>query len=1732
MSTQHQPSQRFQALRTAGHDAALPDSSVIPDWGYSSVLRAWLRQLERRGVTAGVQDLIHCNLLWWRLAWMGELPADWRGRLLLLRPLLCRTDQQQQEYPSWLDHWLESFDKSDGPRAPPSLNLGRKLSSAVVWVNSHRWWTSLGLLVLLLGVGVWMWWCCGGGTKEPPVPLPSPAASAGHSESVNPTSSIKGVAQSVQRPLYVPQRPLPPPEVSGGDAVWLDPLRWVLVALGALSAAVGLWRLWRWWRRGRLFAQQADQPEDELLHLRSLRATDAQPVRSRAVVLRPVASSLRQQVQGQRVSLDVKASIRASIRQGGGAWLPRFVSSRLTPEYLALIDRTGPRDIQARFHEAMVASLEAQGVAVQVFYYHGNPDAGCWRLGWPDANGQRQPHHATTFAALVGRYAHHRLLVFGDTRAVVNHDNGQPLPWATLARQFEQRAWFTPLPIASWGTVENWVSGPEGADFLLLPMEEAALVTLAAWFSSGRAFLWPDPSGPSRYPPSLTGLAQEQVWLLRAQPPTGSEVQTLLCELRLYLGKDRMAWLAACAIFPALSWPLTVALGRQVLQHQASSAAGTTPHDDIEGRLALGLGVLAALPWFRQGRLPDWLREHLLQEQWFDVSLQQQLRQWLERYWAGVDPNDPNGEELARLARPKLILRFRSARGQMADALLLRFMEPMAAHRLSARLPENLRRLLFNRGLALLGLRSGVFGLISAPAVCLLLVSPMLWQWVKQAIPATEANVPVLVSEPTLGSATQALAFSPDGRWLWRAERGRATLLEAASPAASAVAVVPGVPDAVGWRFAPWQAMGVSWDAKGGRREVWHQVGRPSQALKKIDQGVQDALPFGWGERTLWVRDRASGLDRTPQQSEFGLLMTVRQTSAEQNPQAVSTQPVSELTVRTASAHYLALHPSQTLVAVLAPNQPLKLWEVEGMSRSQGELARTLQAQPKDFGGQAAIAFSPDGQTLAVVSRSSSQLELWNTANLSLPPVNLPVQQAVALAWAPNGSLLAVAQADGTLRLLAPGQAGGPPAAAGWFEQGQIRLPAATEVEPGQPSAVTQLLFTPDGASLLVLDAQGRTWRHGLPLQARNALPVAVLDCSLLRQRNALGAQLPDTRWSAQVTSRAQRVTDRLAELEGVQPVAMTPALWLAWGHGAVLPEPVNELVNSAPIGELLWPDGLRLERSQTLAAVQAVLARPELAALWYGDPSGGASAPGSVPTSVTGLAWRVRRVSKLRTPTVNLCGLGQPPTLATVPWPQVPPEVTRQGELRTALDDLMAENRSTSQREAILQRLLAESHDVADLLPLALKRALAMQTKAPSSQLVLQRSILALRLAQAASPVTLQRAAAEVYRLADALQGRDATADAVVQATLVRLQALAQTQPAPKPLLRLRVANSKQGTQLLPWVTRLRKAGWDVRMESAPTAEMPDVSTLQILGNSDAALGRWLVQSSESTGGVSQATVGPQPTGALGRSPGKATQFPVDEYLLSLPQWVPGTVERECVKDQCFEMVAIPSGSFMMGSSETAPVYDADETPQRRVTLNGFWMGRTEVTQGVWKAVMDGNNPSAFKAGDNFPVENISWDDAQNFVDRLNILTKKKYRLPSEAEWEYAARAGTRTAYWWGDEASHDYANYGNDTCCSGLISGRDKWNNTAPVGQFPTNPWGLYDMHGNVYEWVQDKWHNNYSNAPTDGKAWLGDGVTRSVRGGSWFEPPKDFRSASRGNSKPTSRQSITGMRLVRTE
>jgi formylglycine-generating enzyme required for sulfatase activity len=283
----------------------------------------------------------------------------------------------------------------------------------------------------------------------------------------------------------------------------------------------------------------------------------------------------------------------------------------------------------------------------------------------------------------------------------------------------------------------------------------------------------------------------------------------------------------------------------------------------------------------------------------------------------------------------------------------------------------------------------------------------------------------------------------------------------------------------------------------------------------------------------------------------------------------------------------------------------------------------------------------------------------------------------------------------------------------------------------------------------------------------------------------------------------------------------------------------------------------------------------------------------------------------------------------------------------------------------------------------------------------------------------------------------------------------------------------------------------------------------------------------------------------------------------------------RDC--SGCPEMIALPGGTFTIGSPANEKDRSEEEGPRRKINIRKFAAAKFDVTRGEWATFVSATKRGTslgcawtgrtkgetdpvgswrnlgFEQDDSHPVVCVTWRDAQDYALWLRQKTGQNYRLLSEAEWEYAARAGTDTAYPWGSVASHEYANYGAENW-GGMASGRDRWVNTSPVGSFPPNAFGLYDMNGNVLQWVQDCFAPDYAELPTDGSAYekvvqlkttgdlaYMDGTSscayRMVRGGDFGDPGMMIRSAARNWAPPPGstlekyRSGGVGFRVART-
>ena len=269
----------------------------------------------------------------------------------------------------------------------------------------------------------------------------------------------------------------------------------------------------------------------------------------------------------------------------------------------------------------------------------------------------------------------------------------------------------------------------------------------------------------------------------------------------------------------------------------------------------------------------------------------------------------------------------------------------------------------------------------------------------------------------------------------------------------------------------------------------------------------------------------------------------------------------------------------------------------------------------------------------------------------------------------------------------------------------------------------------------------------------------------------------------------------------------------------------------------------------------------------------------------------------------------------------------------------------------------------------------------------------------------------------------------------------------------------------------------------------------------------------------------------------------PTSKIRIDREQMQVMAVQQRLNDEVSLVLVQVPEGEFRMGSPDDELDRSKAEGPQHRVHMPRFWMGQYPVTQEEWRVVaadfpkvnreLD-PDPSSFK-GERHPIEGVSWYDGVEFCDRLSAKTGFIYRLPSEAEWEYACRAGTTTPFHFGETISTDLANYNGSDEKYGAYGRGEKGayrRETNPVAAFEVaNRFGLFDMHGNVWEWCQDHWHDSYTGAPEYGNVWIsaGESKRRVARGGSWGDLPGDCRSAYRFRISPEDLSSDLGFRVV---
>lgn len=613
---------------------------MTPTLPWGPELDRWFEQLDAQGFRTGVRERLLVQTLLVRQEADGKLPESLEAALASVASLLCTSAEQQRRY----GQLLKEFVTQQGGEVKRShLAPSRSWIALFVFVMALAAWFGPGLL---------------GPDSQPtvkplaeqPIASPGPAAAA----------SSPG--------MVVPALPLP--VEPGGLHPIAAAARPVLVGIATLA---GLALLWASWIRHRRRIILKNVPTEDEVEQHFFHENDPLGLTPHVSVLRPVSIALRQRVAGETSVVDIAATLRATAATLG-ALSPRWRQVRRTPEYLVLVDTRHPSDLLAACGHALVAELVRLGVTMHVYGFDGSPAGGCWVHG-AVGNDDVATRRRIPFSVMATRHQNQRLFIIGNADAAMLGPKGGPQPWVQSVSLLAERVWLTPQPLATWGAAEF---AADDAGFLVLPLQESALPTLASWLTSGRLALEQSPDDPRSYPRLLCG--SELEWVIRSDPPPPEVSRELLAQVRSMLGGIRFQWFCACAAFPALTPPLTSTFGKLVL-----------PDDAVAVRQ--GMPVLAALPWFRYGRMPEWLRKELLGQLAPDFrrALIDEVDRRLDAALAAG-----NGQEVARIAtrleRRAWALRHRV--GPLQDVVLAEFLSNAQTESVSEA-GEKLRKRLF-----------------------------------------------------------------------------------------------------------------------------------------------------------------------------------------------------------------------------------------------------------------------------------------------------------------------------------------------------------------------------------------------------------------------------------------------------------------------------------------------------------------------------------------------------------------------------------------------------------------------------------------------------------------------------------------------------------------------------------------------------------------------------------------------------------------------------------------------------------------------------------------------------------------------------------------------------------------------------------------------------------------------------------------------------------------------------
>ena len=660
----------------------------------------FLDALRNVGFSISTEQYLAAHDLVLALAAHGAGAADCERLLRMLRPLLCKSPREQQEFAAYFDRWASrlvpirakgvSRSESEGTRSTAgshSRDFANNLDAAGHAMRrlvalERRWLipiaSALIILSLASGIAVRVTRGMGDVAQVAPSPAPNPPA-VPPADTANESTRVVPKAQT-SGPAPVGDTRTLRPVSTGGDAPPTDasvqesraPKEtgvFLLLNVALLLLLTLAWFLYRRYARDKateLMRRQIDDSEQPHLERLSLAMDNAALFPPLAV--RSASAQLRRRFTVRSPALDIERTVTDTLRRGG-VFTPAFRSVSVSPEYLALVDRTTPADLQAALVDELLAALRAEHVFVTCYYFDGDP-----RRCVP-SNPRNKP---ATLRTLAQRYPDHRLLIFGDSQRFFHPLSGEVEPWTEGLRHWASCALLTPESPQHWGATEELLSQEmtvQHADVAGIAATVVATGSDAQRSRNGDAV-------PAPYPPLLR--QRPARWIERSAP-AGPDTPEMIEQLQLYLGDAGMLWLASCAVYPALSWKLTLNLG-----HELSTISGERVLN------ADRLLRLSRLPWFRHGCLPDWLRLQLLSR--LGAEQEDEVRRILDAFLiAAVTGHDSDADletarDHARTIRPmigpllrRLKRRASSPDGAVRDAVFVRFMRGPSSSRLSVR---------------------------------------------------------------------------------------------------------------------------------------------------------------------------------------------------------------------------------------------------------------------------------------------------------------------------------------------------------------------------------------------------------------------------------------------------------------------------------------------------------------------------------------------------------------------------------------------------------------------------------------------------------------------------------------------------------------------------------------------------------------------------------------------------------------------------------------------------------------------------------------------------------------------------------------------------------------------------------------------------------------------------------------------------------------------------------------